>query len=114
MIFDLWNNFFLQNRLSSIYTKRQTMRQQEARAVIDALEKGQAFEFHSYAADTRETLVHDVSVGCFVLTRYNAYDPGEPERRTFTMDELQLELEASFCYASFGLPPVHPMIKKRK
>jgi hypothetical protein len=82
------------------------MKQQEARAVIDALEKGREFEFHSYAADARETLKQDVSAGSFVLTCHHAYDPGEPERRTFTRDELLLELEASFSYASFGLPPI--------
>jgi hypothetical protein len=100
--------------LTIIETKRSAIKQQEARAVIDALEKGRVFEFHSYAADARETLEQDAAAGCFVLTRQHAYDPGEPERRMFTRDELLSELEASFSYASFGLPPVawQPVPKK--
>jgi hypothetical protein len=82
------------------------MKQQEARSVIGALEHGREFVFNSYAADTRETLKRDATSNCFVLTRQNAYQPDEPEKRTFTRDELLAELEGNFSYASFGLPPV--------
>jgi hypothetical protein len=90
------------------------MEQQEARAIIDALEKGRVFEFHSYAADARETLKQDVAVGCFVLTRQHAYEPDESERRTFMRDEMLSELEANFSYASFGLPPIAKSAAPRK
>ncbi len=91
------------------------MKPQEARAVIEALESGRSFEFHSYAADTRETLVYDGAGDCFILTSSNAYEPGKPERRVFTRDELQSELAANFSYASFHLPPVEgkPATKKK-
>ncbi|NMC03741.1 MAG: hypothetical protein GYA24_00950 [Candidatus Lokiarchaeota archaeon] len=90
------------------------MKQQEARAVIDALEHGREFVFYNYAADTRETLKRDVAGSCFVLTRQNAYQPDDTEKRTFTRDELLAELESNFSYASFGLPPVpgSPTTKK--
>jgi hypothetical protein len=90
------------------------MKQQDAREVIDALEKGRVFEFHSYAADARETLKQDVAAGYFVLTRQNAYQPDEEERRTLTKDDLLSELEASFSYSSFGLPPVQGQTTAKK
>jgi hypothetical protein len=82
------------------------MNEQEARAVIIALESGQEFVFSNYAADTREVLKFDKSTRYFIFTRCNAYDPDNQEINTFTQHEMQVELERNFSYDSFELPPV--------
>nr|MDO8112725.1 hypothetical protein [Candidatus Sigynarchaeota archaeon] len=92
--------------MASINTWRSTLKRQEALTVIEALETRRVFEFHSYAADARETLVYDAASDRFIITRYHAYNPGEPERRTFTWTEMLMELEMHFSFASFGLSPI--------
>ena len=82
------------------------MTEQEARAVIAALESGREFTFSSYSADARETLVYNRATGQFVLTHQHAWDPGATERSVLTGDALEMRLRDSFSYPSFGLPPV--------
>jgi hypothetical protein len=80
------------------------MKNDEATAVIEALESGREFSFESYRADAREVLTYDGAACCFVLTTHHAYDADSVDRRVFTRPELAVWLMETFSFKSFGLP----------
>lgn len=82
------------------------MNDEEAAAVIAALESGRQFTFEAYSADARESLAHDRALDCFVIRRQHAFDPGDHITETFTRAKMAARLKEGFAYGSFGLPSV--------
>lgn len=64
------------------------MNQQDAMAIMAALEDGHTFEFANYYDGVREVLEFDPSADQFTLTAHHAYS-GDQEQETFNSGDLR-------------------------
>ena len=71
------------------------MNQQDAMAIMAALEDGHTFEFSNYYDGVREVLEFDPSADQFTLTAHHAYS-GDQEQETFTRETFDEWLRKTF------------------